>query len=631
MMAQNKLRQETMTITVDFEHLVCTRGDYVQITQDVMRVGGTPARVKFMTSNVATINDALDIDADLDYGYVARKVDGTIVTSTCTPISSREFELDGTLPQAGDLIVIGEVNKIVYDCLVKSISPNEDLSATLVLIEKADAVYDYESTGDLPDYDPSISTTSNPDFAPPRAVSNLVVVDQGYDCAASGNSYEYFVDLSWDAPPGSTYEFFAIYVNSGRGYLQVDQTNQSIYHYVIDENNLGVEHSFKVIAVSASGRKLPVGAVDAVTATVEAKTTPPSDIPKLSTDITNEVLQLTWEPIDDCDVRRYLIRYTPVTSFADWNASTPLFEADARATTASVQARTGTYLVKAIDFAGNESVNVALAITSIPELTNLNIIDEITDSPDFLGSYDRVEKLGSDSIILSISGGSVRYSEGYYYYTSLLDLGEIYTVRLQSLIQAEGYTSADIMSDWVTLDSVLLLASAKFSEWDVETQYRSSDQFNVMENWLALTDIAFLNEGDAEAFTEWRKFSIGDATGRVFQFRLRLLSYKPTVTPRVFDATIRADMPDRIESYQNVSVDSVTGYTVAYTPAFKGPGTTPNIQVSIENAQSGDYWAFDYKTLDGFKIRVYDKTNTQVTRTVDIVVKGYGRQNTVVI
>ena len=121
---------------------------------------------------------------------------------------------------------------------------------------------------------------------------------------------------------------------------------------------------------------------------------------------------------------------------------------------------------------------------------------------------------------------------------------------------------------------------------------------------------------------------MGDATGRVFQFRLKLISNKPSVTPRVFDTTIRADMPDRIESYQNVTATVADGYEAEYDPAFKGPGTSPNIQVSIEDAESGDYWAFDNKDLEGFTIRVYDKDDNPVERQLDIAVKGYGRKAT---
>ena len=186
------------------------------------------------------------------------------------------------------------------------------------------------------------------------------------------------------------------------------------------------------------------------------------------------------------------------------------------------------------------------------------------------------------------------------------------------------------MSNWPDLASLTTLSHAGSSDWDVETYYRTTDTFNVIADWAALSDIDPLSEGDQDNWTVWKKFTIGDATGRIFQFRLRLISNKDSVTPRVFDGTIRADMPDREEQFDNLLVPT-GGLQVDYVPAFKGPGTSPNIQISIEDADSGDYWAFDYRTLEGFYIRIFDKDANPVSRTIDARVRGFGRKANTVI
>jgi hypothetical protein len=98
------------------------------------------------------------------------------------------------------------------------------------------------------------------------------------------------------------------------------------------------------------------------------------------------------------------------------------------------------------------------------------------------------------------------------------------------------------------------------------------------------------------------------------------------VTPRVFDGVIKSDMPDRVESYQNL-VAPPSGLIVTYSPAFKGPGSSPNIQITQDNAQSGDYYVISGKTLDGFTITFYDNNDVAVTRQFDAFVKGYGRKS----
>lgn len=634
MIAQNKLRQETITLLVDFENLVCTRGDYVQITQDVMRVGGTPARVIAMDGTIATIDDRIDIDPDLDYGYTFRRSDGLIRTSTLTSVEVNQFDLDGSLPSVGDLIVIGEVGNIVFDCIVKAISPNDDMSASLVLIEKADAIYDYESTDVLPDYDPQLSATSRPDFAPPRAVENLALADTGHDCAAIGIGYTYFADLSWDVPVGSIFEFFIVYVDDGRGFTDAIHTRGTVYHYEVDETRLDREHSFKVVAVSATGKKLALAAAPTVSYTPTSKSTPPSDVTALNMHITNEVLQLAWDKIDDCDSAEYLIRFSPSTN-GSWASSVPLARVDRSVNTASVQARTGTYLIKAIDFNDNESAIAATAITTIPSLFNLNIIEEVNDAPAFPGSFDRTEQVGlAVSLVHEIPGDeltAVYYEEGYYYYSDFVDLGDIYSCRLQSRIKAAGVSVGDLMASWADLESVDALTHVTHADWDAQVQYRGTESHNPISDWASLSVIDSMFNGAAAEFSEWRTFTMGDATARILQFRIKLNSFKANVTPRVFDMTVRIDMPDRVDSFENLVADVTNGKVVTYLPAFNGPTPSPNVQISIDGAESGDYWAFDYKTLSSLLIRFYDKDDNPVERQFDIAIKGYGRKSTSVI
>lgn len=632
MIAQNRLRQETISLTVDFEVLACTRGDYVQITQDVMQVGGTPARVKAVSGNHITIDDSMDIDPAIDYGYVYRNADDGIQTSTLTATSANEFDVDGGVPAIGDLIVVGAIGQIVLDCIVKAISPNDDLSATLALVEKADAIFDYESTDILPDYDPQISITSLPDISPPPAVTNLVISDNDWECSPLRSGLNYFVDLAWDMPLNSIFELFEIWVNDGTGYRSIATTKVKTFEYITDPSRLGIQHGFKVVAVSATGKKLQLIAMPEVFATPGVKTTPPADVVSLDMSITNQVLQLSWDKLTDCSVASYVLRYSPSENDV-WEASVPLVEVSKDVTSASVQARTGVYLIKAIDWEGNQSVTAARAFTTIPDLIDVNVIDTINDAPSFDGQFDSTEPLGAAVILSEQVHGDVDsvqyYADGYYEFANIFDLGDIFSVRLQSLLRADGYRKGELMSEWVTLHSIAHLNSALHSDWNISLQYRTSDTFEAMSDWAHLSDIDHINSGAGVGFSDWRDIpTTGDATGRVFQFRAHLQSLTANVTPRLFDATVQADMPDRTDSFENQMSTALNAVSILYDPIFAGPAPSPNVQISIDGAQTGDYWSFDSKTLAGCAIRFYDKNGTQVVRQFDLVAKGYGRQHT---
>lgn len=623
--AAAELRQENISIQVDFEHLVCTRGDYVQITQNVMKVGGMPARVSNIDGNIVSIDAKFSPEVGKNYGYTFRPTIGNPYTGTMTIVSPNQAQLDGDIPDIGDLIIWGEIDHITFDCLVKGITPNDNLSATLMLIEKADEIFDAEVNGTLPVYNPNLNSTSI-DGQAPEKVNDLAVVENFYDCL--GASYQYFIKLTWLVPEGSVYEAFEVYVDYGQGFTLADTITRLNYKYIVDSSFLGVEHRFKVIAVSESGQKLSLPEVDTTTATPTRKISPPGDVEYVNLNVTSETVQIDWPSLRECDVKEYLIRYTPTLN-GTWEDSIPLQRVTSNTTLTSAQARTGTYLIKAVDFNDNESENAAIAITSIPQLENLNIIDETNDFPDLLGEKDRVVKQGNYLILQEESFGNY-FAEGTYYYDEFLDLGDIFTVRLQSSIRAEGFTPDDIMSSWETLSEVLSLSSSRFSEWDVETWYRATDAHNVMSEWLSMSDIDPISEGVQDNWTPWRKFTMGDFSGRIFQFKLVLRSFKANVTPRVFDGIIKADMPDRRDIFNNL-ISDVSGTNINYTHPFKGPGNSPVVTIGQDNAQQGDYYQITDKTLEGFTITFYDSLGVPVVRQFDVAAQGYGRKTDTVI
>lgn len=630
MFLQAALRQETISISTDFEGLVCTRGDFVQITQDVMKVGGTPARVKGVQTNRITIDNDFVVEIGKDYSYTFRDEFGNIYSGTLDIITPDTADLTGDIPEVGDLIVWGETNFVTYDCIVKTISVNDDQSVDITLVEKADEIYDYEDNPNIPVYDPKISGTEDTTQTAPGLVTFLEVTDNIFEC--DGTAYVYSITLNWNVPTGSVYDQFEVYSNSGQGFDLITITKSSRFKYIVPETSLGLEHTFKVLAVAANGAKKDLGEAISVSATPVRKSTPPSDVESIDLNITNEVLQISWTRVDDCDIQEYLIRYNPTVG-GTWEESIPLTRENRKNSTTSVQARTGTYLIKAVDFNDNESAIAAKAITTIPELFNLNIIEETNDFPTLPGSVDQVVKQNGALVLQELSNGDPTlteyYSQGYYYYSEFLDLGEIYTVRLQSLIQAEGFTEDDIMSEWVTLEDLEYLSNSRQSEWDVRTEVRYTDTFNVMSEWVSLDVIDPLSEGEQDNWTEWRDFTVGDFTGRIFQFRLKLISNKESVTPRVINGVIKADMPDRVFSLENELIP-INGKTISINPAFKGP-VPLNIQISQDNAQSGDYYIISNRSLESFDIEFFDKDNNSVSRQIDISVKGYGRKNDAVI
>ena len=180
----------------------------------------------------------------------------------------------------------------------------------------------------------------------------------------------------------------------------------------------------------------------------------------------------------------------------------------------------------------------------------------------------------------------------------------------------------------MTLADVTSMSTVGSSEWGVETEFRTTDAYNVMSEWATMDVIDPISEGNPDAWTSWQRFIMGDFTGRIFQFRLRLRSFVPTVSPRVFDAVIRSDMPDRLFELQNQLSNIGSVKSISISPAFK---SLKEIRITQDAASSGDYYNITSKTASGFDIEFFDKNDNSVQRQFDVGVAGYGRLHNEVI
>ena len=93
----------------------------------------------------------------------------------------------------------------------------------------------------------------------------------------------------------------------------------------------------------------------------------PSDVDDLSVSLVgSNQMELSWTPVEDLDISWYEIRYQDVLSGATWNESTPLTKVVRRkSNTVTVNAQTGTFLIKAVDKLGNSSANASVVTTVI--------------------------------------------------------------------------------------------------------------------------------------------------------------------------------------------------------------------------------------------------------------------------
>lgn len=368
---------------------------------------------------------------------------------------------------------------------------------------------------------------------------------------------------------------------------------------------------------------------------VVGKTAPPQDVTNFTGNVVGGQLVLTWTPVTDLDLSHYRLRYSTLTSGATYQNAINLSDKIARpGNLAIVPARTGTYFIKAIDKLGLASINPSTIVvtTNIAGIEGLNLVDTITEGPEFDGTFDDTVELDTENqLILDTSinfdsatgdfddatglfdggGGNVDL-EGFYYFANGSDLGAVYTSRLTASITS---TRTDYVN---TFDDATGLFDARegdfdgdvnaFDNTDVELQVRTTDD----------------DPGGSPTWSSWRPFVVGDYTARAFEFRLRLTTTDTQATPVVSGASVTIDMPDRVVSETDVA-SGASAKAITFSPAFKA---TPAIGISASNLATGDYYEITSKSASGFTITFKDSGGSAIDRTFDYVAKGYGRIET---
>lgn len=464
----------------------------------------------------------------------------------------------------------------------------------------------------------------------PRVISSLSIVPAApNNLAASEILYEenadinVLVTLSW-SPVDRATGYQVSYKVDDRNFINLPVTSATS----IDIRN-AVEgtYTFKVFAINSIGkRSLPTE----LTTQIYGKTLPPANVTNFAVNIIGTQAYLSWTPVPDLDLAYYRIRHSRLTSGATYSDAIDIIDKVARpANTAVVPAMTGTYFIKAYDKLDYSSILATESVAIINDISGLNVVETITESPDYLGQkiechptdeglvldtaidFDDVEGLFDDVEGLFDGGGGTTSTEGTYFFENYLDLGNIYTSRITAIVDVGRV-------DYVnTFDSKEGLFDSAVGEFDGDPD--DFDDTNV-ELWVSTTD----NDPNSSPaiWSAYRKFFVGDYKARGFRFKAVLTSTDESASPILKTLTISVDMPDRVIGGDDiVSGTGAGGYSVVFTPSFR---VSPSIGIMGQNLQQGDFYEIPTKSASGFTIRFKNSSGTVVSRTFDYVAKGYG-------
>jgi hypothetical protein len=564
-----------------------------------------------------------------NYAVRFRKTDGSslVVTVVTTPGTNLILTFVTPVPlssgpAAGDLALFGESGQESVQLIVKSIEPQSDLNARITCVDADPAVHT-ASIADIPAFT-SVLTAPQEMQRPPEPV--LSQIQSGLESMIKHADGSFTSRIVITLSPPVFHRPLSVQAMIRAG----DETGFRAAEVIVQGNNrlsitdIAEGETYDIQVRYAANDGALSSPLMIAGYRVEGTTALPSDVTGLRMNILGSTAYLSWDAVTDIDLSYYTLRYAPQITGITWGSATDLVTQISRdATSASVPAAVGTFLLKGVDVGGRQSSNAAVVTSTIAGLAGFNAVLDIAEDPDFPGiktsvgvSDASLRLAGSDSIddwsnIDDVTnadiGNSALVASGTYGFFQSVDLGAVYTSRLTVDMNAVGVDISGLMDDWDTVDIIEDWdQTIDPSLWGVQLQLRTT----------------YGDPSGSPSWSNWMPFVVGDYSARACQFQVVLSGNAPTVTPSVSRLRVNVDMPDRTASDRSIAADT-GGSVVTFGRPFKA---APAISITAQNMATGDFYAITSPSANGFTLQFFNSTGTGISRTFDYLAKGYGEQ-----
>lgn len=647
--AQSRLRPEKITLNVGWEHLVCTRGDRVRVTHDVMLIGLNSGRVKSISGQDVTFDEEVTIEASTTYGMQfrvpadARTIDRAVSTSVAGDYTTLTLVGDLTGIPVGALFAFGETDQESSDHRVQSISHQKDLIATLTLVADAPEISDADS-GTIPAYDPNVTIPPDPFALTPRNLQYQELID------GQGASVRALVRLLWQVPRFGRIVSFEVQQRDddiGGSWVTVDSVPVPRTTSDVPLTTKGV-WSFRVRCIFQDGSTSAW--VSLIGLNLAGLSSEPDDITNLHIRSVDGQTVLDWNVVTDPRLIYYEIR-----KGTSWD--TGLVVGDFVTQPPWATTGDGTYHVRAYVLTPfNERVYSANvhSITVLDSIISRNIIlskDEKADGwPGQLeggvidGLFIRTDSGMSISApwaseivtALGLTGTHIAiYQSG-----TIVDIGRAAECRFWTEFEASGILQGDdflAVTDVLSSGDILGTSPTRFIRAFPIWRFADTGDNDVFApaDIFTPTDV-FAADVD---WGEWVSIASGTRVSRYFEPGFVLITDEETVDATGTKFAWFVDVPDRTDDYTELSVPdtglAVTFYPGGYhttpgggqtaTPFNGGPNgsTVPHVQRAQVDNTNGDEVKITSLTLSGCTVHVVN-AGSNVTRTgVNLLIRGY--------
>ena len=621
---QNESEIISFTTSIDAGAIV-RPGSVISVNDPVRGGERRSGRINAATTTQITVDNTKDLDTFTGSNKKCSVIlpNGTVETKNVTGIVGSVITLDSALSATPNVNAIWLLQSSTLEAQtfrVLTVEEEDGINYAITALTYIDGKYNNIESGiSLPAR--SISLLNEPKNPPSNLqASERVVVINALAVTK--------LILSWVSVTGVSQYLVQYRFNN------TNWVNEVVFRP--DFELIGTEagtYEFRVFSFNAA-LKLSATSTD-LTFNAVGKTTPPGNVQNLSMEpITNKLVRLRWTKAVDPDVLhggRVYVRHSNLTDGSGtFQNSVDLVTALAGNTTdVVVPSLEGEYILKFQDDQGNFSTGEASVIQDLPDLIDTQVIlqdREDLDTPGFQGQ-DTNTVFNTTTSALQLTNPATN-ATGEYAFKDVLDLGAVFSLDLRRVIRSVGFN--------IGTDIETIIPSG--SLWD---NYATDGNFDGPAADEANCQIQVATSQTASgSFGSFNNFANGTFKGRRFKFKLVLETTNTAQNMNVQQAGFTAEFQSRTEqNYQTGGTTSTapqSSGTSAKTVTFGSPfftGATglgganaflPTVGITIQNAQSGDFFTVTNVSGTGFTVNIKNGSSF-VDRTFTFQAVGYGK------
>jgi len=611
-------------------------------------------------SNMQTADGGLTLEGRFDFSMLTNQHQAQEMAEIILRRSRTSLDINVKADATALDLMIGDIVNITHATPSFSAKPfrvqgmviNTDHTISLQLSEHQDSYYTFGTQvapATIPD-----TTLPNPfSVQPPASVSlddelieyadgiviTRLLITVGVSPDKFVENYEVQIKQTLD-PDGNAVSDSFREIATGKilNYQHLNVIDEATYQIRVRAiNTINAKSTF----VSAT-RKI-VGGVDV-----------PSDVEDFAVELHGQHhMKLTWTPPSqnsDLDISFYDIRFQDVLTGSVWNNSTNLVRCPRRkCDSAIVPARTGSYLIKAVDKNGNSSANETIITTNISGIQAYKTVATFTETPNIFTGADQMDETLPLAVKIDASGDTIitldtvtnfddtvgnfdsptgdfelggtdstsnpnfnnknRDEKGFYNFSNSISLTEIYDGDVVPSITLDAENPYDLFDSG---RGALFFDSAK-APFDGTEQLHAFHRVQIATSTTSLADCTSFGDITQSATFKF-KFA---------KFRLKLTNDDDQTSSNVKSIAIKLNMEERTFSESNLTTSSGSKTITFTNPFFE----VPALGIAAQNMASGDTFTITSKTVNGFTIAFVNSSGAAVDRSFDYICKGFGLQS----